>query len=169
MMTRDYYYGLKGIYFFRILRTIIRLGALDHRDVRILDFGCGTGRLSQLLPGKVIGYDIISELSDVPDWRLVQFDVVVVNEVSFLFSAEELTELLGQIMTINPEAEFLVGISRQSLLNNVLKYLAGRPDSHAGTKLRPKEELKVLTNYLDILDRASVFQMCDVYFMRYKR
>jgi SAM-dependent methyltransferase len=164
----DCYSGLKGIYFFRILKTIIRLGALDRRDISILDFGCGTGQLRHLLPGKVIGYDIIPELSEISNWRMAQFDVVVANEVFYLFHAQELRHFLAQLRRVNPSAELLVGISRQGLVNNVLKHLAGEPDSHLGTKLGPKEELELLTEELEILDRASVFQLCDVYYMRYK-
>ena len=69
------------IYFNRILKTIIRIGNLDRRDVTILDFGCGTGYLKRHLPDKVIGYDVIPELTEVSDWRDVQFDVVVANEL----------------------------------------------------------------------------------------
>jgi SAM-dependent methyltransferase len=165
---KDYYSGLKGVYFFRILKTIIRLGALDSRAVRILDFGCGTSHLGQLLAGKVIGYDIIPELSEISDWRMAQFDVVVANEVFYLFDARQLTHFLRELRMVNPHVELLVGISRQGLFNNVLKRLAGELDAHTGTKLKPKEELELLTEQLEILDRASVFQLCDVYYMRYK-
>jgi SAM-dependent methyltransferase len=165
---KDYYSGLKGAYFFRILNTIIRLGALDSRAVRILDFGCGTGHLAQLLAGKVIGYDIVPELSEIPDWRTAQFDVVVANEVFYLFDARQLRHFLMELRMVNPHVELLVGISRQGLFNNVLKRLAGESDAHTGTKLKPKEELELLTEQLEILDSASIFQLCDVYYMRYK-
>jgi SAM-dependent methyltransferase len=165
---KDYYSGLKGLYFFRILKTIIRLGALDSRDVRILDFGCGTSHLGRFLPGKVIGYDIIPELSEISDWRMAQFDVVVANEVFYLFDATQLRHFLMELRTVNPHVELLVGISRQGLFNNVLKRLAGEADAHSGTKLKPREELELLTEQLEIVDRAGVFQLCDVYYMRYK-
>ena len=55
----DYYPGAKGIYLFAILKRIITLADLSRRDVPVLDFACGTGRLSQLLPGKFIGYDAV--------------------------------------------------------------------------------------------------------------
>jgi SAM-dependent methyltransferase len=165
---QDYYVGVKGLYFFSILRTIIRLGRLDSRDVRILDFGCGTGRLSQLLPGKVVGYDVIPEFSDVDDWRKVKFDVFVANAVFYLFSEKELTDFLMDLKELNSSAEILFGISRQGLLNNALKYLAGEPDAHAGTRLQPNDEIEVLSRDLEILTHASVFQLCDVYYMRFR-
>jgi SAM-dependent methyltransferase len=163
---KDYYAGLKGVYFFRILRTIIRLGALDRRDVKILDFGCGTGRLRQLLPEQVTGYDIIPELSDITDWRNENFDVVVANEVFYLFTREELMLFLARLRRANPYAELIVGISRQGFLNKVGAYLADEPDAHLGAKLNPREELDILTKDFDIVDRATVFQLSDVYYMR---
>jgi SAM-dependent methyltransferase len=164
----DYYSGAKGIYFFAILKRIIALADLSRRDVVVLDFACGTGRLSQLLPGKVIGYDAVGELSDVDDWRKTKFDVVVANEVFYLFTAAQLTEFLAELRALNPSAELVVGISRQGILNNILKYLAGEPDAHEGTQLRPNEQLKILTQNLELLGHTSVFQLCDVYHMRFR-
>src|SRR5262245_24076920 len=150
--TKDYYHSLKGVYFSKILRTIIELGALDRRDVRVLDYGCGTGRLSKMLPDKVIGYDIVPGLTEIIDWRKAQFDVVVANEVFYLLSAGELTGLLRDFRSINPDLELLVGISRQSLLNNLLKFVAGEPDAHADTRLKPEEERTILCASLDTLN-----------------
>src|SRR5262245_22113065 len=166
--TKNYYSGIKGIYFFSILKTIVRIGALDSRDIQILDYGCGLGYLSKMLPGKVIGYDIIPSLSETNNWRNVRFDLVVANEVFYLFSARELINLLAEFKSINPHAEIIVAISRQGLLNNIFKYLFNEPDAHRGTKLAPKEERDILDSNLNLLKSASVFQLCDVYHMRFK-
>ena len=165
---KDYYSGAKGVYFFAILKRIIALADLGRRDVVVLDFGCGTGRLSQLLPGKVIGYDVIPELSDVDDWRTTKFNVVVANEVFYLLTAAQLTEFLAELRALNPSAELVVGISRQGILNKILKNLAGEPDAHEGTQLWPNEQLKILNRDLELLRRTSVFQLCDVYHMRFR-
>ena len=165
---KDYYSGAKGVYFFAILKRIIALAELGRRDVVVLDFGCGTGRLSQLLPGKVIGYDVIPQLSDVDDWRTTKFNVVVANEVFYLLTATQLTEFLAELRALNPSAELVVGISRQGILNKILKNLAGEPDAHEGTQLWPNEQLKILNQSLELLGRTSVFQLCDVYHMRFR-
>src|SRR5262245_26635384 len=163
----DYYFGVKGLYFFAILKKIITLASLDRRDVVVLDFGCGTGRLSELLPGKVIGFDLIPELSEIVDWHNAKFDVVVANEVFYLLTAAQLSKFLVELRQLNPMAELVVGISRQGILNNVLKCLAGQPQAHKGTKLRPNEELHILMQHLEVLGHVSVFQLCDVYHMRF--
>jgi hypothetical protein len=69
------------------------------------------------LPGKVIGYDVVAELSDVDDWRKTKFDVVVANEVFYLFTAAQFTEFLAELSALNPSAEPVVGISRQGVPN----------------------------------------------------
>jgi len=166
--TKDYYAGIKGVYFYRILHTIIRLSSLDRRQVKVLDFGCGTGRLSQLLPGKVTGYDILPTLSEISDWRQAKFDVVVANEVFYLFSASELSSLLGELRAVNSNAELLVGISREGSLNRLLALLAGEPDAHADSKLKPNEQFELLSAHAAVVDSACVFGLCDVYLMRFR-
>ena len=163
----DYYTGLKGIYFYRILKTIIRIGELDRRDVRILDFGCGTGKLKQLLGDKVIGYDLLPELTDVDDWWKVKFDVLVANEVFYLLTRPQLENFLAELEQCNPQAELIVGISRQGILNKSLKVLAGQKDAHAGTKLPPQEELAVLQGRMRLVKKKTVFRMCDVCLLQF--
>ena len=164
----DYYHGLKGVYFFRILEAIIKIGDLRKRNVKVLDFGCGTGRLKELLPGKVIGYDISPELTEIKDWKKAKFDVVVSNEVFYLFSREGLIRLLGEIYKVNPNAELIVGISRQGIINKILSVLAGEGDAHDDTKLSPSEEIKTLKQKMDVIKKKTVFFMCDVYLLKFR-
>lgn len=158
----DYYRGFSGIYFRRILRTIVSIGDLTRRPVTVLDYGCGTGRLKKLLGGKVVGYDVLSDLSDVSDWRAVPFDVVVANEVFYLFTREQLEGFLDEVRRVNPRAELIVGISRQGLLNNVAKRLARFTAAHAGTNLSPAEERETLESRMRVTARRGVWFMCDV-------
>ena len=78
--SKDYYKGIKGIYFHNILKKIIEIGHLDKRNVRILDFGCGLNKFKSLLPN-VIGYDIQPRFTEIDDWKKLQFDVVITNAV----------------------------------------------------------------------------------------
>lgn len=164
---KNYYSGLKGFYFYSILKCIIKIGGLRKRDVKILDFGCGVGKLKKLLGDKVVGYDIIPELSDVDDWRKVDFDVVVANEVFYLFSEEELRTFLNELYNCNPKVDLIVGISRQGVLNNFLKILAGQKNAHDGTKLMPYDELRILKDRMKVVKKRTVFFMCDIYLMRF--
>ena len=134
------YSGLSQFYFRHLLQQIINVGRLERPGITILDFGCGRGELKRMLGAKkkVVGYDVISELSDVSDWREVDFDVLVANQVFYSFSEAALESLLRELKQKNPTLELVVGISRQGLLNNIGKYLLGRPDAHSATKIGPK-------------------------------
>src|SRR3990167_2828404 len=103
------YSGIEGIYYRAILRKVIKMGQLDKLDVRILDFGCGQGKLKEMLKGtksKVIGYDIDKNLTDVKDWKKVRVDVVVVNSVFYLMSARDIKHTIKQMLYFNPDTIF---------------------------------------------------------------
>jgi len=164
------YTGLAKFYFRYLLQQIIAVGKLDRSNICILDFGCGEGELKKLVKGgKLVGYDLIPELSDVPDWRQINFDVLVANEVFYCFDEEALGSLLQELKIKNLNLELIVGISKQGLLNNIGKYLLGRPDAHAATKICPKKEIEILMNYCQIIDQKSVLGLANVYALRFKK
>ena len=166
--TEDYYKGLKGIYFYKILNTIIKIGNLRNRNVKILDFGCGVGKLKKLLPDKVINYDILPELTDVKDWKNANFDVVVSNEVFFYLTRKELFDFLDELHAHNPKVELIVGVSKQTILNKILMILTNEKDAYADTMLSPKEEMNILKQRMDVVKKRNVFFMCDVYLLKFK-
>lgn len=163
----SYYRGLKGIYFYRILKKIIEIGNLKNRNVKILDFGCGLGKLNGLLPGKVIGYDVQPEFAEIDDWRKAKFDVIVANQVFYLMAEKELREFLAELHKINHEVELIVAISKRKLIHKILKYFF-RPDAWADTKLMPVEELSILMEKMHVIKKTNVFFMADVYLMKFK-
>lgn len=159
------YSGLSQFYFRHLLRQIVKVGRLDRPNITILDFGCGRGELKRVLVGgggRVIGYDIIPELSDVRDWRAVDFDVLVANEVFYSFSEEALESLLYELKQKNPALELVAGISRQGMLNKVGKYLLGRPDAHSATKIGPKKEIEILERHCRVIRRKDVLNLALV-------
>jgi len=160
------YSGLSRFYFRRLLERIRDVGELHRPGIRILDFGCGEGELKRLCQdASVIGYDIIRDLSDVDDWSNVEFDILVANQVFCTFSEVELESILLELKAHNSRLELIVGISRQGLLNKIGKYLLGRPNAHASTKLQPKQELAILKKHCRILRHEGVMNLADVYLM----
>jgi len=163
------YTGIGGIYLRRILKTIISIGDLDKRNLRVLDFGGGHGMLKKLLPGvEVINYDIIKELSDVDDWKSVSFDIVVANAVFYLFNENDLLQFINDLHNKNNKVELIVGISRQSWLNNIGKILLGRQDAHDGTKTPPNDEICMLKSKMEVIRHKSVFMLADIWVLKFK-
>jgi|SRR5579859_2018855 len=163
------YSGLSKFYFIHLLKQIAKIGRLRRPGLTILDFGCGKGVLKSLLsPAKVIGYDVVVSLSDVKDWRSVDFDVLVANQVFYSFNEKDLEQLLLKLREKNKNLELVVGISRQGLLNNIGKYLLGRPNAHSASRMGPQKQLEVLERYCRIVQRKNVFFLSDVFSLVFK-
>jgi SAM-dependent methyltransferase len=164
------YSGLSQFYFRHLLKQIVKIGRLNRPDIIILDFGCGRGELKRMIDGggRVIGYDIIPELSDVSDWRVVDFNVLVANEVFYSFSEGALESLLRELRQKNPALELVTGISRQGMLNNIGKYLLGRPDAHSATKIGPKKELEILERHCRVIRHKNVLNLAHVHALAFR-
>ncbi|OGE82651.1 MAG: hypothetical protein A2846_03255 [Candidatus Doudnabacteria bacterium RIFCSPHIGHO2_01_FULL_49_9] len=163
-MTKDHYSGVAGIYFWRILKKIGRIGELEKHQV--LDFGCGSGRLKSLYPN-VIGYDIDPRLSEVQDWRAVDFDTVVINEVFYEMTEPNIIGFLEELKRVKPQAAIVVGIGRRGLLNRVGAFLL-KADAHDKYRIDPQKELEILSRYFRIEKKTAVFWLCDIFKLRFK-
>ena len=164
------YSGISVLYFNKIIKTIIAIGMLEQGAIKILDFGAGFGRLKSMLRNSnnsVINYDIEKQLSEVDDWKTVEFDILVANEVFYSFSSSQLIDLLNELKDHNPRLKLIVGISKQGLLNNFGKYILGHSDAHNATKLKPKEEIKILQTHMHVIAHKSVYFLCDVYVLKF--
>ena len=129
--------------------------------------------LKQMLTKRAIGanvinYDIEPDLSDLTDWRDSEFDVIVANEVFYTFEPDQLDSLLIQFRSKNQNCELIVGISKQSILNNIGKYILSAPDAHKSTKLNPKQEISILLNHMYPVAHKSVWFLADVYRLKFK-
>ena len=163
------YSGWAQFYFRRLLGRIVNVGRLGRPGLTILDFGCGKGELKRLLKNStVLGYDIIPSLSDVEDWRKVDFDVLVANEVFYAFNEGDLENLLLELRKKNKNLELVVGISRQGLLNKIGKHLFGGSDAHSLTKMMPQTEVKTLERHCVILRRSNVLFLANVYSLKFR-
>lgn len=167
------YKGISSLYFKHLLNVIIRIGDLENAHQRVLDFGSGFGMLKQILMKRasatnVINYDIEPELSDFTDWRDSEFDVIVANEVFYTFEPEELDSLLIEFKNKNINCELIVGISKQSIINNLGKFILSVPDAHKSTKLNPKQELSILLNHMYPISHKSVWFLADVYRLKFR-
>ena len=159
------YRGISKIYFHYLLSQIISIASLNSRDVSILDFGCGTNELKKKIGKKVIGFDIVKELSDVLDWRVLDFKVVVANHVFYSLSKDELESFLKELGSRREKIELVVGMSRQGVLNNLGKNILGRKDAHVATKISPRIEVKILLKFCKLIKKRNVLFLSDIYWL----
>ena len=159
------YRGISKIYFHYLLSQIISIASLNSRDVRVLDFGCGTNKLKEKLGKKVVGFDIVKELSDVLDWRVLDFEVVVANHVFYSLSKDELESFLKELGSRREKVELVVGTSRQGFLNNLGKNILGRKDAHAATKISPRMEVRILLKFCKLIKKRNVLFLSDIYWL----
>jgi SAM-dependent methyltransferase len=170
-ITRHNFFS--GIYFNLILKKIIDL-IVDNKFKNILDFGCGFGYLKKKILKKnnnvtVINYDIILELSEVKTYKNLQFDCLVANQVFYLFEKKILNNLLIYLKNKLPGLRLIVVISRQSILNNIGKFILNEKNAHKGSRLSPDTELKILKQYCLILKKINIFFLSDIYLLSFNK
>lgn len=160
-----------GIYFNLILKKIICLIVI-YKFKRILDFGCGFGYLKKKIIKKnnnitVVNYDIITELSEVKSYKNLHFDCLVANQVFYLFKKKDLNRLLIYLKNKLPNLRLIVVISRQSLLNNIGKFILNEKNAHKGTKLTPSIEFQILKQHCLILKKINILFLSNIYLLSF--
>jgi len=124
----------------------------------ILDFGCGCGHLKKKLAGlNVIGYDIISELSDVENYReLVPSQIVLSGVLEHLYPAE-ISALLEEFKNMNPRAVLLVYIPTENWISKITMKLAGKKNAHDDHVSGYKEINKIIEGKYYLEKKRYIF------------
>ena len=127
----DYYRGFSKLYFMRILDTLIDFGDLYNEKGLILDYGCGVGHLKKKLKGKkVIGYDIIPELSDAADYKKLKPAKIVLSGVLEHMYLDEIKKLLQEFMRMKKNAKLLVFLPTENLISKIAMVISGESHAH---------------------------------------
>lgn len=139
-----HYHGISAIYLISALRYLIYIGKLNTKGLRVLDYGCGHGLIKKICTkSSIINFDILPELSDVPDWRRVDFDVLVSNHVFLTHTAEQLEAFCIDLLKISKQKKktlkIISGHSMNTIFNKIGKVLLNRTDAHNTTILNWKE------------------------------
>lgn len=162
---------ISSIYFNFLYNKVINFLNFGEKKI-ILDFGAGLGILKKKIINQtkhtVINYDLISELSEIKDWRDIQFDVIIFSQVLYLFSPEEMKTLLFQLKKHNSKLIIINVFSTQSFINKIGKTLLAHSDAHDGTKISPKEEEKLLLNYCELLKVKNYFNIFKILKLKFK-
>jgi hypothetical protein len=164
------YKGLASIYFFSILKNIIKIGNLEQRNITILDFGCGEKQLSKLLPNKkILNYDIKEEFTEHKDFRNLKFDVVILNHVLNYFRFDEIVDLFNTLKKMNPKCEIIIGIPKISWISRVAKYILLEFNAHKNFITDYETQLNLIkqnTNFIS--EKKNIFFSTNIYFVKIK-
>lgn len=164
----DHYKGIQGIFFYKVLNTIIKIGKLKERkSLKVLDFGCGLKKLKKYI-NNYIGYDMDKRFTEIKDWRNADFDIVVANAVFMYMSKKELETFIKQLYKHNPNVELIFGTSKMNILTKIFKIVTGGIKGYADVKLLHKEQLSILAKYFKIINKKTIFGLNDVYLMKFK-
>ena len=154
---QDYYCGPAKIYFNRILETIIKFGELKKEPGLILDFGCGRGYLKRKLKNNVVGYDIISELSDIQNYHDLKPAQIILNNVLEHLYPEEIKNLLTEFQKMNPRAVLLVCLPTENWVSKIMMRLANFKNAHDDHVSSHREINKIIEEKYYLARRRYLF------------
>ena len=164
--------NISSIYFNDIFDNIIKYIKQSKKNrVKILDFGCGNGYLKKRLGKnkkiKVIGYDVVKELSDVHNWKSVNFDYFVSCHVFTYLKRKKIENIIKYLKKNRLKSKVIVAITRQGWLDKLGAFILNEPEAHTNFNLTPKQELKILTKYMRIIKKINIFFLTDIYVLKF--
>lgn len=121
-----------------------------HNNKIILDFGCGLGFLKKNFIKKslkVYNYDINPKLSDIKNWKKVNFEIIIFCQVLMYLKKFEIKKIFQEIKQRKKERKIIVVISKQNILNKFGAFILGHKNAHKGTLTYPGDEEKICLKY----------------------
>ena len=149
-------------YFNRLINTAIKL-ANPKKSELILDFGCGNQYLNKKLPGyKIIGYDIVPEMSDIKDYTKVKPDLIFASMVFEHMPAEELNKTLKNFIKMS-NARLLTVTPKENIIARLLvKLIPSIKPSWKDHKLKYKQVHRIIKKYYILKKQKTVLTEAKV-------
>ena len=165
-------YGyISSIYFNNIFDNIINIISRNNKKkIKLLDFGCGNSYLKKRSKNKrlkIIGYDVVKELSDVKNWKTVKFDYFVCCHVFVYLKKKKIENIIKYIKNNHPKAKVIVAITKQGWLNKIGAFILNEPNAHTNFNLTPEEEINILCKYMKIIKKKNIFCLTDIYLLEF--
>ena len=163
---------ISSIYFNNILDNMIKIiSKNEKKNIKILDFGCGQGYLKKRLKKnkqlKVIGFDVVKELSDVVNWKMVKFDYFLACHVFVYLKKKKFENIIKYIKKYRPKSKVIVAITKQGWLNKLGAFILNEPEAHTNFNLTANEEIDLLCKHMKIIKKVNIFFLTDVYLLEF--
>ena len=156
--TEDYYKGFSGIYFRKILNTIIKFGNLKNEKSLILDFGCGVGHLKKTLKkNNIINYDIEPELTEIVNYKNLKPKKIILSGVLEHLYLEEIEKLLDEFILMNKNVGLLVYLPTENWISKIAMRLAGQKNAHDDHVSKYSDINKILEKKFALKKRKYIF------------
>ena len=113
------------MYFNKIHNIAIKLAKpLDNK--KILDFGCGSGKLKQKLKDyNVVNYDINEKLSEISDYKKLRPDIIFSLSVFEHIDIMQIEEIIKNFKDMNKNLILILAIPKETFLNKTLAFIFG--------------------------------------------
>ena len=96
---------------------------------------------------KIIIYDKVKELSEINDYKKVNFDIIIFCQVLMYIDENEVKKIFNYLNSLEREITIITCFSQQTLVNKVFGYLLGHPNPHEDTVLFPDRENEIFKKY----------------------
>jgi len=155
----DYNYPIPVVrfYFRRTMSVAVDMLKNLPQDSLILDFGCGKQFLKKILNFKIIGYDIVPELTDIKDYKNLKPDVIFCNHVLEHLSLTELKEALDNFKKMKPKF-IITGIPTENLISRLCASI-GKPHGYFEHKTKMRTIHDELSMRFTLLERRNIITL----------
>lgn len=156
-------FPLVRFYFRSILSAATdKLSSLPDSSL-ILDFGCGRQYLKKYLKDskfRIVGYDIISEFTDIQDYASLKPDVIFCSHVLEHLDVFELRQALNNFKTMNPKF-IITAIPTENFISRFCAWI-GKPHGYFEHKIRIKTIHNELSKHFILLERKNIMTLTVV-------
>ena len=85
-----------------------------------------------------------------------------------MLSKKELNTVLKKIKKNNLNAEIIVAVSTQSIINKIVSHILGHGDAYTGLKLKPKDEELVFLKSCKLIKKFNFLFLYKVYLFNFR-
>ena len=117
----------------------------------------------------VYNYDLNQKYTEISSIENLKIDAVVVNHVLMYMNKNKIDYLFKFIQELNPNAFFIIGISKQNFLSKIAMILSFNFDAHKGSITSYNEQISLIHTYFKIKKKYNIFFMTDIFYCVYKK